>query len=338
MRHQNMNNEMKNFPYHRFLFLTGLFFILASGLVHAQGNKLTFTPHWIPQAQFAGYYVALDQGFYNEAGLDVEINHIPADISSFDYLKDGRADIVSSFLLDGLKQRAQGTPLVNFAQLSQHSALMMVTKKESGIEQISDLHNKKLAIWSSGFDDIPVAFMRENNYNIELVRILSTINLFLMDGVDALTVMYYNEYDQVINSGINEDELNKFFFADYGFDIPEDGLYCLESTFNERKEEMKKFVHATLKGWEYAEQNKEVALDLVVEEMNKAHLPNNRAHQRWMLNRILELMSPGDKNIKKGHLLEQDFFRAWSVIKGNLSSNEKKQEVTRENFYKPLAD
>ncbi len=341
-RNKNPNNPhlftMKNSPFPLFLFFVFLFFFLGSDRVYAQDNKLTFTPHWIPQAQFAGYYVALDQGFYEEAGLDVDIKHIPADVSSFDVLKDGRADIVSSFLLDGLKQRAQGTPLVNFAQLSQHSALMMVTKKESGIDQISDLHNKKLAIWSSGFDDIPVAFMRENNYIIKLVRILSTINLFLMDGVDALTVMYYNEYDQIINSGIDEDELNKFFFSDYGFDIPEDGLYCLENTLTKRKEALKKFVQATLRGWEYAEQNKEVALDLVVKEMDKAHLPNNRAHQQWMLDKILELMSPGDKNVKKGHLLEQDFHRAWSVIQANLSSTRKIEKVNRQDFYKPLVD
>jgi len=341
-RKQGKNNRqfliMRNLPLTKIFFFAGLFLLQGSSLVHAQGNKLTFTPHWIPQAQFAGYYVALDQGFYEEAGLDVDIQHIPADISSFDYLKNGRADVVSSFLLDGIKQRAQGTPLVNFAQLSQHSALMMVTKKESGINKISDFHNKKLAIWSSGFDDIPVAFMRENNYDIELVRILSTINLFLVDGVDALTVMYYNEYDQVINSGINEDELNAFFFADYGFDIPEDGLYCLESTYTERKEDLRKFVNATLKGWEYASQNKEYAIDLVVTEMDKAHLPNNKAHQRWMLDKILELMSPGDKNVKKGHMLEQDFYRAWSIIRANLSSTNKKQEVKLEDFYKPLAD
>lgn len=310
--------------------------LLVSKISCGQLSKITFTPHWIPQAQFAGYYVALDKGFYAEEGLDVQIVHPSASIYAIDVLKAGKADVVSSFLMDGIKARVKGIPLVNIAQLSQHSALMMVTKKTSGIDQIKEFHNKKLGIWSSGFDDIPVAFMRENNYDIELVRILSTINLFLMDGVDALTVMYYNEYDQIINSGINEDELNTFFFSDYGFDIPEDGIYCMEQLYLERNDDLKKFVKATLKGWEFTAQNKDYTIDLVVAQMNKAHLPNNKAHQRWMLDKVLELLSPGGKNIQKGHLLEQDYYRALNIIKSDIDLGGK-PDIKIEEFYKPLA-
>jgi NitT/TauT family transport system substrate-binding protein len=312
-----------------------LILLLLSAGGFAQTGKITFTPHWIPQAQFAGYYAALDQGFYKEAGLDVKILHLTANISSFEYLKNGKADIVSSFLMDAVRQKSVGVPIVNIGQLSQHSALMMVTKKESGIDEAKKLHNKTLGIWSSGFDDVPIAFMRERNYNIELVRVLNTVNLFLMDGVDALTVMYYNEYDQVINSGVNEDELNTFFFSDYGLDIPEDGLYCLESTLLNRREELTKFVQATLKGWEFAGQNREYTIGLVVQEMTKAHLPNNKAHQRWMLDRMLELIQPGEKNIKMGHLAEQDFYRAVNIFR-LTSPDFSTENFLFENFYKPL--
>lgn len=319
-------------------FLTGILFATSISKVYAQAEKLTFSPHWIPQAQFAGYYVALDQGFYKEAGLDVQIIHPSASISAFDYLLNGKADLISSFLLDGIRQRAQGVPLVNVGQLSQHSALMMVAKKESGIAQLKDLNHKRLGIWSTGFDDIPKAMIRENNYEIELVPVLNTINLFLMDGVDALTVMYYNEYDQIINSGINEDELTTFFFSEYGFDIPEDGWYCLEKTYTEKKEALRKFIKATLKGWEYAAQNKDYTIDLVVGEMKKAHLPNNKAHQRWMLDKILELITPGNKNVKKGQLLEQDYFRAVNILKSGLLDNYRESDLLPENFYKPLVN
>ncbi len=310
----------------------------ANFLSFAQDNKLIFAPHWLPQAQFAGFYVALDQGYYTDAGIDVQIIHPPAGISAFNFLKDGKADIVSSFLVDGIKQRASGTPLVNFAQLSQHSALMMVTKKVSGIEKPEDFQNKKLGIWSSGFDDIPIAYMRENNYSIELVRILNTINLFLMDGVDALTVMYYNEYDQIINSGINEDELNAFFFSDYGFDIPEDGLYCMESTYTLKKAALSKFVEATLKGWEFVAGHKEYTLDLVVKKMNEAHIPNNRAHQSWMIDRMLELIIPGEKNINKGCLLDKDYYRALEILKGDNPENFSHSNFPFDDFYKPVME
>lgn len=311
--------------------LTVLLVLSLINPVQTQNMKLTFSPHWIPQAQFAGFYVALDKGFYKDAGLDVKIIHTSADVSSLDLLKKGKADIVSSFLMDGIKLRVSGLPLVNIAQLSQHSALMMVTKKKSGLDTIEKLRGKKLGIWSSGFDDIPFAFMREKKINMQVVRIHSTINLFLMDGIDAMTVMNYNEYDQIINSGINEDELNTFFFADYGYDIPEDGLYCLQSTYNDKKEALNKFKQATLKGWEYAAENKEYTIDLVVAEMKKAHLPNNKAHQRWMLDRMLELITPGEKKVKRGELLESDFKHAFDIIK--LNSEKKIDDLKIEEFY-----
>ncbi len=329
---------MKYMKFIKCSFLSGIFSVSILCGVNAQTEKLTFSPHWIPQAQFAGYYVALDRGFYKEAGLDVQIIHPSASVSAFDYLLNGKADLISSFLLDGIRQRAQGVPVINIGQLSQHSALMMVAKKKNGINQLKDLNHKRLGIWSTGFDDIPKALIRENNYEIELVHILNTINLFLMDGVDALTVMYYNEYDQIINSGINEDELTSFFFSEYGFDIPEDGWYCLEKTYTAKKEALRKFISATLKGWEYAAQHKDYTINLVVEEMNKAHLPNNQAHQRWMLDKILELITPGNKNVKKGHLLEQDYFRATNILKSGLLDNYKESDLLIESFYRPLAN
>jgi len=309
-----------------------LFMILVVNMVQAQNEKIVFSPHWIPQAQFAGYYVALDQGFYKEAGLDVEIIHPSSEISSLDFLKTGKAQIVSSFLMDGIKLRLTGLPVINIGQLSQHSALMMVAKKKSGITTIEQLEGKKMGIWSSGFDDILYAFMKEKAINMEVVPILNTINLFLMDGIDALTVMNFNEYDQIINSGINEDELNKFYFANYGYDIPEDGLYCLEETYINKKESLKKFVLATLKGWEYAGNNKEYTIDLVVAQMKKAHLSNNKAHQKWMLDRVLELISPGYKEVQKGELLKYDFEHALDLI--NLNSGNNKIELTIEEFYR----
>lgn len=298
---------------------------------YAQNEKLVFSPHWLPQAQFAGFYVAIDQGFYKEAGLDVQIIHSSATISSLQLLKQGKADIVSSFLMDALKLRVNGLPLVNFAQLSQHSGLMLVAKKSSGINSPEDLQGKRLGIWSSGFDDIPFAFLREKKLDMEIVRIHSTINLFLMGGIDVMTVMNYNEYNQIINSGINEDELTTFNFAEYGYDIPEDGLYCLESTYATKKDALKKFARATFKGWEYARKNKDYTIGLVVAEMQKAHLPNNKPHQRWMLDKVLEQITPSNKKVNYGQLLRSDFLYALELI--TISADNKGKTMKMEEFY-----
>jgi NitT/TauT family transport system substrate-binding protein len=134
-----------------------------------------------------------------------------------------------------------------------------------------------------------------------------------MGGIDAMTVMSYNEYDQIINCGINEDELNVFPVSDYGYDIPEDGLYCLKKSFANKKEEISSFLKATMKGWAYAAIDKRYAIDLVTKQMQLAHLPANKVHQEWMLDKMLELINPGKKGGEYGVLQETDFDKAVAV-------------------------
>lgn len=278
-------------------------------------TKLTFTPQWLPQAQFAGYYVALDQGFYKEAGLDITIKHPSPDTDIISLLTNKEADIVSAFLINGTKAISEGAPIVHFAQMLQHSSLMIATRKESGIEEIHQLDGRKLGIWSSGFDDVPFALFKREKIQPQIIRILNTVNLFLEGGVEAMTVMYYNEYNQILNSGIEPEELNTFFMKETGFNIPEDALYCLKTTWEEKKEQMEKFREATLKGWEYATDNKEYALDLVIQYIKKAHLPDNRVHQRWMLEQIISVLDPSEKPVSKGELYKEDYTQVVSIIK-----------------------
>ncbi|MCF8361498.1 MAG: ABC transporter substrate-binding protein [Prolixibacteraceae bacterium] len=308
-------------------------FLLAVFFVNAQQSSLTFTPQWLPQAQFAGYYVALEKGFYTDEDLTVEIKHPSASVNATEMLKNNTADVISLFLVSAMKARNEKFKLVNIGQLSQHSALMFVTHKKSGIEKLNQLDGKRIGIWKSGFDEVPKALMQSNNYEVEWIPILSSINMFMIGGIDAMTVMWYNEYDQIINAGINPDELNTFRFADFGCDIPEDGLYCLESTYLQRKPDLEKFVQATMRGWKYAKENKEEALEIVLSEMKKAHVPTNLTHQKWMLECMLELMEPGTKNVKKGELAEIDFHKTRNMLKeGNyINSN-----ISFNSFYKPV--
>ncbi|MEI6049879.1 MAG: ABC transporter substrate-binding protein, partial [Bacteroidota bacterium] len=225
--------------------------------------------------------------------------------------------LISLFLITAMSAKNQGLDIVNVGQVSQHSAILFVTKKSSGIEQLSQLNGKKIGIWKSGFDEIPKALIAEKKYQVEWIPVLSTVSLFMLDGIDAMTVMSYNEYDQIINSGLNENELNTFPIAEYGYDVPEDGLYCLKTTYDNKKPELKKFLLATLRGWEYAADNKEYAVDVVIKQMQLAHLPANRAHQEWMLNKVLEMTNPGSKEVKSGELLETDFRKAVEILYNN---------------------
>ncbi|MDD2491635.1 MAG: ABC transporter substrate-binding protein [Bacteroidales bacterium] len=303
---------------YKILYTLTLFFLLSvftSGIWAQERSKIVFTPQWQPQAQFAGYYVALEQGYYSEAGLDVTIKHPSATADIFQILTRGEADIVSAFLLHGIKATMQGAPIKHFAQMLQHSSLMIVTHKDSGIDEIDKLNGKKLGIWSSGFDELIFALLEHSDIDVEVVRILNTINLFLEGGVDAISVMHYNEYDQIINSGIDPDELNTFFMRDFSLNIPEDALYCMDTTWENRTEEMQAFAEATIKGWKYASNNKEYAIDLVVNYMKRANLPNNKVHQTWMLEKVLEAIEPGIKPVQKGQLSKEDYTKAISIIK-----------------------
>lgn len=295
--------------------------------------QLTFAPQWLPQAQFAGYYVAQKKGFYKAEGLNVRIVHPSASVNSVEYLKNEQCDITTQILTSAFAFREAGIDLVNIAQISQNSALLFVSRKEKGISELSDLNEKKIGIWLSGFDEVAREIIKSNNYQVQWVPVLNTVNLFLSGYLDAMTVMWYNEYDQIIQSGVNEEELNRIFFSDCGFNIPEDGLYCLNKILIQRRGDLEKFVRASLKGWEYAKENKEETLGIVLEEMKKNHVPTNKAHQAWMLDKALLMIDPGSKNVKKGELAESDFVKAQNMLfeAGNI-----KTRTAFKEFYKPV--
>ncbi len=295
--------------------------------------KLTFSPHWLPQAQFAGYYVADKLGFYEEEGLDVEIKHPSTSINVAEMLKNGESEVISLFLTTAISYKNKGCDLVNICQTSQNSALLFVSKKEKNFTSLADYNGKRIGVWKSGFDEVGKALIHSNNYSVEWIPINSTVNLFLFDGIDAMTVMWYNEYHQIINSGLNEDELNTLMFSDYGYNIPEDGIYCLNNTYVERKDDLRKFIKATLKGWEYTKNHKDEALNIVLDIMRKNHVATNKSHQTWMLDKVLKLLEPGKKNIRIGELLESDYYKTQKLlIEGGYTN----KSFEFNEFYKPL--
>ena len=299
----------------------------------AQEKRIVFAPHWLPQAQFAGFYVALDQGFYKNRGLEVEIIHPTATTNVIDYLKDGRAHVVSQFLVSALYAKDKGADIVNIAQYSQRSAILFVNKKKSGIEKLEDIEGKRIGVWRGGFSEIPQAMVQANGLNVEWVPILSSVNLFLADGIDLMTVMWYNEYNQIRLAGINSQELNTFFLADNGFDIPEDGLYTLRATREARAEELEAFIEASNEGWAYASKHKEYTIDLVIKKMRQAKISSNKAHQKWMLDRILELQLPSSAS-RAAYELDEDAYNTTTSIlrqKGFITG-----DIPYNLFYMPL--
>lgn len=290
-------------------------------------TKIRLALHWLPQAQFAGYYSGIENGIYEKHGLDVEIIHSSPNITSQELLLNGKADFASLFLTTALMLRSNNEPLINVCQLSQRSAQVLVTR-DTSIKKPDDLNGRKIGVWRSGFDEVLKSFVHKNNLNIEYVLISSTINLFLFGGIDVMMTMWYNEYHSILNAGINKDELNTFFFADYGFDIPEDGIYTLENKFDE--ETISKFVSATLESWNYAFEHKEEAIKLVEREMKAKKIAFNRPHQRWMLERIYDVFNPLDENYSPGVLSNKDFDAAFNILSFHEKIN---TNVKYKDFY-----
>lgn len=275
--------------------------------------KVRFLPQWLPQAQFAGYYMAYEKGIYKKHGLDVEILKGGPARPLLPSLQKNQTDIASMFLSGGIKASAGGLDLVLIGQLSHSSALMFVARKSSGIAKIEDFNNRKIGIWRSDFKEVPLAMLNKHKIQYELVPITNTINLFLLGGIDVMCVMWYNEYHQILNAGIDEEDLAVFHFFDYDYNVPEDGIYCSRTFYERNPDVCQRFAEATIEGWEYAFSHKEEALDVVIRYMQAANVPANKAHQRWMLSRMQDVMVPGSKPLD-GQLDEASYLRTANII------------------------
>ena len=270
-------------------------------------SPVIFLPHWIPQAQFAGYYMAESKGFYRQEGLTATVLRGGVQQPADRGLAEGKADFSSLFLSTAVVCRAEGLPLVNLAQLMQRSSLLLVARKSSGIRRPEDLNGRKVSLWSGGFEVQPRALFRNRGIQPLIVPQGSTINLFLRGGVDAASAMWYNEYHLLLAAGLEEEDLTIFHYDQFDLNFPEDGIYCLETLWRQRPELCRAFVRATLAGWRYAFAHPEEALDEVMRQVGNA--PTNRAHQRWMLERMRDLMSPAAGDAAFGRLRQADYDR-----------------------------
>ena len=113
-------------------------------------DKLALQLQWVTQAQFAGYYVALDKGYYKDEGLDVTIKPGGPDIAPPQVLAGGGADLMLNWMPSALAAREKGLPLVNIAQPFKSSGLQLTCRKETGIKSPEDFRGKTIGVWFFG--------------------------------------------------------------------------------------------------------------------------------------------------------------------------------------------
>ncbi len=278
-------------------------------------KKVSLAPQWIPQAQFAGYMVALEKGFYRDVGIDLTLLVGGPGKPPFVMLESGQATFCTDWLSNGIEKKASGLGIVNLAQISQRSALILVAKKKRGIEEPQDLNGKTVGLWAGQFELQPKVFFQKYGLKVNIIPNYSSISLFLKGGVDAMSAMWYNEYHTILNSGLNADDLTLFFFSRLGLNFPEDGIYCMEETLRKDPELCGAFVRASIQGWLYAFAHQDEALEIVMKHAKAAHTGTNKAHQRWMLARMKDLIIPDGDTTNLGKLNPTEYALVGDILK-----------------------
>jgi len=215
-------------------------------------------------------------------------------------------------LLTALKRDAEKGNLINLAQITQRTSLMLVGKKSRGINSIPDFEGKKIGLWKTDDRLLSLIFLQQNKLNMNIVDLDITINLFLKDGIDVMNVMRYNEYHQILQAGIDPEELFTISFADTELNVADNGLYTTREFYSKYPKQCRDFAAATLQGWIYAINNQEETVSTVLEVMHQHHLPANRPHQKWMLNELCRDITIYKNQV--GILQESDFNKAKKIL------------------------
>ncbi|KQS88565.1 MULTISPECIES: ABC transporter substrate-binding protein [unclassified Rhizobium] len=282
-------------------------------------DKVVLQLKWVTQAQFAGYYVAKDKGFYEEEGLDVEIKPGGPDIAPPQVIAGGGADVVVDWMPSALATREKGVALVNIAQPFKSSGMMLTCLKESGVATPADFKGKTLGVWFFGNEYPFLSWMSQLGLKTEGgpdgVTVLKqgfNVDPLIQKQAACISTMTYNEYWQVIDAGIKPEDLVTFKYEDQGVATLEDGLYVLEDKLKDPafKEKMVKFVRASMKGWKYAETNPDEAAGIVLE--NDSTGAQTEVHQKRMMGEVAKLTAGSN-----GALDEADYKRTVdSLLKG----------------------
>ena len=274
---------------HRLLLFLALVACTLS-VLHAELKDVVFTPQWIPQNQFAGFYVAKEKGFYEQEGLNVKFRHIGINSkkTSLQILQEGKADIAGLQLLQAIAARSNGAPIVNVCQISQISGLWVVAHRP--IREPKDLNHMRVARWQFGHAELFDVLCHEFNLDLETVPFSHNLSLFTYDAVDATLCYSFNEYLRLLLAVGRIPEEHVLRCHDHLPRTPEDGLYVTEEYYKANKDTIDAFVRASKKGWEYTAEHMEEACAIAHKYIEAGHVSSNPAMERMMLKEFLQLL------------------------------------------------
>ena len=282
-------------------------------------DKLTLQLKWVTQAQFAGYFVAKDKGFYDEVGLDVTIKPGGPDINPSQVIAGGGADVVVDWMPSAMATREKGVPLVNIAQVFQKSGMMLTCRNDSGVTSPDKFADHTLGVWFGGNEYPFLNWMNKlglktdgSKGGVKVLKQGFNVDPLLQKQADCISTMTYNEYWQVIDAGMKPEELTTFKYEDQGVATLEDGLYTLEATLKDPAmvDKLARFVKASMKGWDYAVANPDEAAGIVLE--NDETGAQTEKHQKRMMGEIAKLVGSNPKGT--GYLDEAAYDRTIETL------------------------
>jgi NitT/TauT family transport system substrate-binding protein len=295
-------------------------FGLPVATAHA-ADPVTVQLKWVAQAQFAGYFVAKEKGFYKDAGLDVTINPGGPDVAPPQVIAGGGADAVVDWMPSALASREKGVALVNISQTFKHSGLELVCRKDTGIKKPEDLKGKTVGVWYGGNEYPFLNWMSKLGYKTDGgpdgVKVLKqgfNVDPILQKQADCVSAMTYNEYWQVIDGGFKPADLVVFNYEKEGVATMEDGLYAMEPKLKDPAfvAKMAKFVKASMKGWDYAKAHEDEAVKIILATDTTGS--KTEKDQKRMMGEIGKLLDPGT-----GELDPKDYDRTVEILMSGKS-------------------
>jgi NitT/TauT family transport system substrate-binding protein len=268
--------------------------VFASTATAQTADKIRLQIKWVPQAQFAGYFVALDKGYYADENLDVTIMPGGPDIIPEQQVTNGQADFGVDWVASFLAFRDKGLPIVDIAQVFQSSGLMLVSKKSANITSAEALKGRSVGVWYGGNEFEFLALMDKLHYDpdkdLNVIKQGFTMDPFLAGQMEAASAMTYNEFQIVLESGLNVSDLNIIRYNDEGVGMLEDNLFATEDMVNSKPELVQRFVRASIKGWESAISDQAGAVDTVMKHVEPGSTTVD--HQTRMMSEVAKLVMP----------------------------------------------
>jgi NitT/TauT family transport system substrate-binding protein len=275
----------------------------------ATGNltKVKLQLQWVTQAQFAGYFAAVDQGFYKDLGLDVQIVEGGVDIVPQTQLASGAVDFAISWVPKALASREQGAAITDISQVFQRSGTLQVSWADTAIKAPAGLKGKKVGNWGFGnefelFAGLTKAGL-DPGKDVTWVQQQFDMQAFLKGDIDAAQAMSYNEYAQVLEATnpatgklYTPADLKVINWNDVGTAMLQDAVWADSKRLQSDKAYQAttvKFLTATLKGWIFCRDNPTDCRDMVVAKGSKL----GKSHQLWQVNEVNKLIWPSPQGI-----------------------------------------